>query len=215
MTEPRQVEAPQYRRPLTIIGLSTVAIGLAGVGTGMVIHRLDHDHDYSTRSTMILAAVLVAAVVSSWLLLREMRRPPTEGPLTPMERKNRNILVGSALLGGVMSLVLFLASDREALLRGGSLFSDGPLPPLVAAMLIAVMGLILPLISYYWHRTVDEQEVDAYKTGALYALYAYLLGAPIWWLAWRGGFAPEPNGIVIFFATVAVMNIVWLWKKYR
>ena len=101
---------------------------------------------------------------------------------------------------------------------GGSsplfMFSDQPLPPLTAALVIAVIVLILP-VSLYWQRVVDEQEADAYKTGALWGIYVYWIGAAVWWFAWRGGFAPEPNGILIYFATIFTVGAIWLWKKYR
>jgi hypothetical protein len=41
-----------------------------------------------------------------------------------------------------------------------------------------------------------------------------MIGAPVWWFAWRGGFAPEPRGVIIYVATVSVLGIIWIWKKY-
>jgi hypothetical protein len=33
--------------------------------------------------------------------------------------------------------------------------------------------------------------------------------------AWRGGFVPEPNGFIIYYATITTLSLVWAWKKYR
>jgi hypothetical protein len=134
--------------------------------------------------------------------------------LTRKERLNRNILFLCAALGGVMGLGMSLAGDG-GLADGGGLFSNAPLPTWLAVVLVLIIGLVVPIISFFWHRTVDEQEADAYKTGALWAFYVYGVGAPIWWLSWRGGFAPEPSGIAIYFATMLTVLIVWTWKKYR
>ena len=41
-----------------------------------------------------------------------------------------------------------------------------------------------------------------------------MIGAPVWWFAWRGGFAPEPDGVIIYAVTVSVLGIIWIWKKY-
>ena len=51
--------------------------------------------------------------------------------------------------------------------------------------------ILLPLpgcISLYWHLHVaDEQEAAAYSRGALLGIYVFWIGAPVWWLLWRGG----------------------------
>jgi hypothetical protein len=81
---------------------------------------------------------------------------------------------------------------------------------------VLLIGLLLPAVSIYWHRhATDEVEADAYKTGALYALNVYMIGAPVWWFLWRGGLAPAPDGIAIYFITVATVGVIWLYRKYR
>jgi hypothetical protein len=113
-----------------------------------------------------------------------------------------------------MSMLLMFTQDGPNLTAG--LLSNEPLQPTVAIVLLVLMGVVLPIISYVWHRSaVDEQEVAAYKDGALWGLNVFMLGTPIWWIAWRGGFVPAPDMIFIYFATVFVMGAVWMWKKYR
>ena len=167
------------------------------------------------RFSLLPVALLLAGCV--WLILRDVRRPTGEEPLTRKERLNRNILIGSGALGGAMGVTMVLAvlaSGQE--ITPGTVLSSAPLPAGVALVLVLVLGLVVPAISIYWHRTaVDEQEADAYKTGALFGLYVFMIGAPAWWFAWRGGFAPEPNGIAIYFATILTVGAIWIWKKYR
>ena len=64
-------------------------------------------------------------------------------------------------------------------------------------------------------RAIDEQEASAYRDGGYYAAYALLIGAPTWWMLWRGSFVPEPDGVAIFMLFALIWTAVWFWKKYR
>ncbi|HEV7232645.1 MAG TPA: hypothetical protein VGN36_00270 [Sphingorhabdus sp.] len=138
-----------------------------------------------------------------------------KAPLSKRERLNRNLLIACLVLGAVMGLVMGLVESRDA--SGDiSMFSNSPLPTGIALAFAFVWVVIVPAIAWYWHRyAVDEQERHAYREGAYYAFYAYGVGAPLWWLLWRGGLVPEPDGIVIYYITIGVCGVVWLWKKYR
>ncbi len=95
-----------------------------------------------------------------------------------------------------------------------AVFSNGPVPLAVAA--VAIVGWLLAVaLSLQWHRTVDEHEARTYEFGGLAGLYLYSVLAPAWWLAWRGGLAPEPDSMVIFLAVMLVWGIGWLWRRYR
>ena len=136
-------------------------------------------------------------------------------PLTKKERLNRNLLMACVVLGAVMGLVMGLVESRDSS-EDMSMFSNSPLPTGVALAFGFVWIVIVPAIGWYWHRyAVDEQERHAYREGAYYAFYAYGFGAPLWWLLWRGGLVSEPDGIVIYYITIGVCGVVWLWKKYR
>lgn len=213
-TESDGIAARRFWRWLRVFGLGTAMIFLAGVGAGFLIGHLEHQGGFSLRPALILGLILILVVGCLWLMVRELRAPTGEEPLTPKERLNRNILLGCVILGGVIGIVMSLAAEGGVTSAGG-VFSNDPLPTWLAVVLVVTLGVGTPVISYFWRRTVDEQEADAYKTGALYSFYVYGIGAPLWWLSWRGGFAPEPSGIVIYFATIFTALIVWTWKKYR
>lgn len=201
-------------RTARIAGWGIGSVALIGVGAGFVVAHLEEGGRIGTTGGLILGGIVLAALICLWQLARAAQRPSGEAPLTPKERLNRNILIASAALGGIMGAAVAIASGE-----GIGLFSplsDAPLPPLVALAMVLVTGVLVPALSFVWHRSaIDEQEVDAYKTGALYGLYVYMIGAPVWWFAWRGGFVPEPNGVIIFFVTVTTVGVVWMWKKYR
>jgi len=213
MTEEVDPGRARQWRFLRILALGTVLLFTVGVTIGLVAAHVTRDGDASPRFLAILAVAVAVAAGAAWLLLRETRRPTGEAPLTRKERLNRNILIGSGLLGGVLGVTMVLAAGTDDPLAA---FLDAPLPPWVAAAFIVILAVVLPALSFYWQKAaVDELEIDAYKTGALYALYVYMIGAPIWWFAWRGGFAPEPSGVAIYFITTFTMLIVGFAKKYR
>ncbi len=212
MTAEEDLGKARLWRLVRIVALGTVLLFSTGVTIGLIAAHFARDGGASTRFLMILAGAAILVLGAGWLLLRETRRATGEAPLTRKERLNRNILLGSGLLGGVMGVVMVLASRTS---DPWAVFSDAPLPPVLALAFVVILGVVLPILSIYWQKAaVDELEVDAYKTGALYALYVYMIAAPIWWFAWRGGFAPEPSGVALYFLTIFTMLIVWLGKKY-
>lgn len=214
MAEPRTTAASLLWRWAGIIGLTLAMAFLLGVGVGFVKGYSDHGGGLGIKAVAILAALLLALTGCAWLLQRLIRSARPEEPLTRKERLNRNILIAAGLLGGVIGMVLALTGTNGAP-AFADVFSDGPLPAGLAIALVVTIGVLVPAISLYWHRhAVDEQESAAYKNGALIALYVYMIGAPVWWFAWRGGFAPEPHGVIIYVATVSVLGIIWIWKKY-
>lgn len=214
VTDPDTVVPSRFWKFLRIVGLSLALVFLMGVAAGFLASHLERHGGIDALAVAFLGALALVTIACGWLMLREIRKPTGEEPLTPKERLNRNILIGCGLLGGIMGVVMAVSGDG-GLANGTGVFSNEPLPAGVAIVLVLIVGVLVPAISIYWHRLVDEQEADAYKTGALFAFYVYALGAPLWWLAWRGGFAPSPNGFVIYFATMLTVGSIWLWKKYR
>lgn len=144
----------------------------------------------------------------------------TEGAMTerktPRERRSNAILLGAALLGVAIAIALALSGSATGPHRLSDNILHAAIPPVLAMILAIVVAIIVPLLSEYWARKVaDEQEMSAVRDGAYFAFYVYGCGAPAWWLLSRGGLAPAPDGIIIYYATILVFSVVWLWKKYR
>jgi uncharacterized integral membrane protein len=199
-------------RWLRILALGTVTLLLSGYALGFTVGALQHEHGLHTDKVIKITVLALALLGCGLLLVREVRARAGEDPLTRQERLNRNLLVISGFLGVVIALVMAFTEVESG---GDGFLSNDPLPPVVAILLILVTGLLVPAISIYWQRIIDEQEADATKAGALFAVYTYGIGAPVWWIAWRGGFVAPPDGFIIYFATMTVICAVWLWKKYR
>jgi hypothetical protein len=204
----------QFWRGVRIAALSFAVLLVGAVAAGFIVASIDHAHAFSLKKAATLAAIVSTLGVLVWLAGREIRASAGGDPLMPRERANRNLLVVSFALGIVTAIMIVVASEGT-ISNGGGIFSNEPLPPGVAAILLLLLGIAVPAIGVFWHPVIDEQEADAYKSGALYGIYVYGLGAPLWWLAWRGGFVPEPNGFIIYYATITTLSLVWAWKKYR
>jgi hypothetical protein len=161
-------------------------------------------------SATLIASLAVAAVLAALCGYFAYRGLRAVGASAPRDRRNALTLIVAGALGGVIAVVMLMAGPSP------TMFGNDPIPARYAIILALMIGVLLPVISIYWHlRVVDEQEAAAYNKGTLLAMYAFWIGAPVWWLLWRGGLAPAPDGIAICFTTLIVAGIVWLWAKYR
>lgn len=162
------------------------------------------------------ATIIIGLAFAIWRNVSKMKAS-NEG-LTRREKLNRNMIYGLGLAGGAIGLLLAFYDTRVVTSDAGALpiFTDSPMPPVIALMLIFFWTVIMPIVAWFWHkRAIDEQEASAYRDGGYYAAYAFFIGAPTWWILWRGGFVPEPDGVAIFMLFVSIWTIVWFWKKYR
>ena len=195
------------------------ALGGAGVITGFIAGHQEHGGGaMSGRDLLILAVAglfVLGCLYGGWRAVRSLRAASAaDGPPTPREGRYRLVMVLAGLLGGAIGLILMLQDDA----LGGTPLSllNGPLSPGVAIVLALLVGVLLPALSIYWHvRAIDEQEAAAYNKGALFAMYAYWVGAPVWWLLWRGGLVAAPDGVLIYVATAVIATVIWFWAKYR
>jgi hypothetical protein len=191
----------------------------AGVITGFIAARQEHGGGaMSGRDLLILAGAglfVLGCLYAGWRAVLSLRAASAAGgPPTPREGRYRMVMILAGLLGGAISLTLVLQNDA---LTGTPLsLLNGPLSPGVAIALALLVGVLLPALSIYWHlRAIDEQEAAAYNKGALFAMYAYWVGAPVWWLLWRGGLVAAPDGVLIYVATAIIATVTWFWAKYR
>lgn len=160
----------------------------------------------------IFVAVILVLAFAIWKLA-EQKKQSGERVLR-REKLNNRVIWGCGVIGGVIGLTLAAADMMGA--NDGNIFGSGALPPIIAIILSIVLGLVMPAVTIYWHKhVVDEQEDAAYRAGALIAMYAFWYVAPVWWLLWRGGFLPSPNGVALYLMTTFIALVVWSWKKYR
>jgi hypothetical protein len=203
-------------RRIALIGLSGLgAVFMVGVIAGVVAAHSESGDPVTVKLVSLLAAAAVMFGGLLWLGWRNIKALAiSDGAPSRRERLNRWVLVGCGALGGLIAVAMMAGGGDSSGASG--IFSNAPLPPALALGLAAIVLILMPAISAYWHlRVIDEQEAKAYGNGALTAFYTYIVGAPGWWLLWRGGWVPAPDGIAIYLIVIAVALIGWFWSKYR
>ncbi|GAA3250498.1 hypothetical protein [Sphingomonas yabuuchiae] len=135
----------------------------------------------------------------------------------PSERANHRLLALSGGIGGLAGLALatvsFVSTPQGRHLDHDAVWTS-PLPLWFAILMALVWGVVIPVISWRWHRVVDEHERQAYRDGAVASFYTVALSVPVWWFLWRGGALPPVQFEWVYGAMLIVGSVVWLWRKY-
>ncbi|WP_411290275.1 hypothetical protein [Sphingorhabdus sp.] len=215
MVDPVEDENAGGRQILWMM-LSTLGI-MATIGAVigyLAAHQAEGGGPLDT-ATIVTVTVLTAIIAALCLVIWRGRHRIKNSGFRETSRDKMNVRMtwGSGIFGGLIALALIAGDIMGA--NDGNIFGSGALPPTLAIILSVAIGIVLPAVTYYWHkRVIDEQEEAAYRTGALIAIYAFWFIAPVWWLLWRGGMLPAPDGVALYLMTTFVALIVWFWKKY-
>ena len=220
MTDADEMANNNGRRMLWVIVSGLGIMMTAGAVAGyLAAHEAQGGGALGTAGIVTLcvcAAIITGLAFAIWRNVSKMKAS-NEG-LTRREKLNRNMIYGFVLVGGAIGLLpaFYDTSVGNSDTGPALILADSPMPPVVALMLVFFWAVIMPIIAWFWHkRAIDEQEASAYRDGGYYAAYAFMIGAPMWWILWRGGFAPEPDGVAIFMLFASLWTAVWFWKKYR
>lgn len=217
MVEPVDEQGSNGRR---ILWMMLSGLGIVMTAGAVAGHQSHGGGSLGTAGIVVMVvfgAIIIGLGYAIWRNAATLKRE--EDDLTRRERLNRNIMIGCLALGAVMGGALAATGDFDVSDPSSgplAIFDDGPLPRAVALSIVFIWGVAMPVVAWFWHtRAIDEQEASAYRDGGYYAAYAYLILAPAWWVLWRGGLLPEPNGVAIFIAFTSIWSAVWFWKKYR
>jgi hypothetical protein len=190
----------------TVAGLSLVL--MAGVFAGYLSAAIEHGGP-SLIDAIILACIagLIALIAyGGWRFW-----PATSGePIANSTRKGARILFAMCGLGMVIGFA-FAASEESGSL---SLFSNGPIGTVTAAVAIAGWTIAVPVLTWMWWRTVDEHETAVYAESSLISFHIYLIGAPTWWLATRAGWLPAQDPMIVWLVVAIVWTVIWLYRRY-
>jgi hypothetical protein len=220
MIDRDEIAGSNVRRMMWVIVSGLGIVMTAGAVAGyLAAHEAQGGGALGTAGILTLcgfAAIIIGLAYAIWRNVSKMKAS-NEG-LTRREKLNRKIVWGCGLAGGAIGLFLafYETSVGNSDTGPALIFADSPMPPVIALMLAFFWAVIMPIIAWFWHkRAIDEQEASAYRDGGYYAAYAFMIGAPTWWMLWRGGLAPEPDGVAIFMLFASLWTAVWFWKKYR
>lgn len=207
---------PSSKHTILLVIYSFISITCLAYTSGYILGHFLGDYNGTSFTTGLkIGAMVTIIIISTYAAIRtyKIRKTIVEPP-TKKENIRNNLLIISGIIGGIIGVILAVQAINSDELSLNSII-NAPIPTLLALALAFFWAIIMPIICYYWYKNVDEQEMHAVRIGAYYSLYIYMIGAPTWWILWRGGLVPQPNGIIIYIITVYSFCGIWLWKKYR
>lgn len=209
MTKPDDADRP----PRTLAGalVLSVAFVLGMFALGMLVATAEVLSDRAAPEFAVYlggAIALSILALASWLVYRNRR--VLSLPSSPRQREAGLMLYLSAGVGlaVVIALIWLVGADFGTKV----IFSDEPLS-LATVLILAGAFAIGIVLSIRWMVLLDEHERAAHDFGAVVAFYLYLTVSAIWWLLARGGLAPWPNGILIFWLAFAAWVAGWAWRR--
>ncbi len=209
--EPNAAAWTTARHLAMLLGGGLLAVFAVGVAVGFATVAAQNGWSKPVKSAAVLGLAAALVALGAWLAWRGLKAMTgRQLILAPSTRRARSILFLSMLVGAAIGILLTIGGID----KGPIELTTGPIPPVVAAIVIAIWLIAMPWLSWIWWRNVDEVEAEAYKIGALWGIYAYAFIAPAWWIGWRGGFLPEPQEMITFGIVMLVWGIGWLRGKY-
>ncbi len=121
------------------------------------------------------------------------------------------------LVIGVLFAVGFVGGLSTALVEevtdGG--WMTGTVPPWFA--LVAAAGTVLALVvgSWIFYRRIDELERHDNMFAGAVGANVVMVGYPVWFILWKGGWLPEPEHSLLFAALFVATMATYLYRKFR
>lgn len=199
------------KRIVSLVGGGTLMIFSLGVVAGYTKAAL-------AKGTLGWKAAVVFTIAGAlfacglWLVRRSLANRGLAR--SPKMREYQIVVIATAFFGGIVGMLMQIGSSGDDHNALSGLSYNAPLSPLVSVIILGSLPL-LAWLYYRWHKTADEHEQAAYNFGAVLGIYTYFFASVGWWVAWRGGYLPEPNGFAIFWAVIIVWSIGWLWHRFR
>lgn len=207
----RSDEMSPLKRAALVFGGVLISVFALGVIAGYTKAEIEHGN-FGWKALLVYSLAGALVLGGLWMVRRGLTKFAL--PKSPRMREYQLVVLGTCLLGAVLGGLMQLGAPAGAD-TGFNIFSyEAPMSPAVAAVMLASLPL-LAWLYYRWHKTADEHEQAAYNFGAVLGIYTYFFASIGWWVAWRGGLLPEPNGFAIFWAVLVVWSVGWLWHRFR
>lgn len=149
-------------------------------------------------------------------MMAQISRPGVSEPLSTFERLERGrrrrkfaIIAAMGVVGGIGGGIVGARED-------GHLFDLAhPWPPLLCLALAAAFLLAIGVGKFILRRQIDEVERMAKLRGTHAGAVLFLIGYPVWFLLWKGGFLPEPQHVAMFVIVLVASVLASLFYKFR
>lgn len=165
--------------------------------------------------TILILASSFAIVIVTVLWLKALGLSgKSDEPIAASTKKNRRIIILCAIFGGVWATLFFASfalSDVD--LSNASLFSNAPLPPVLAIGSAAILLTGLVYASLEWHKACDEHERAAINAGLYASFFFYSAVAPAWWMAQRSMLFPAQDPMIMYAMVLIIFSAVWTYKR--
>jgi len=79
----------------------------------------------------------------------------------------------------------------------------------------AVTLLVLAIGSILFFRRIDEFERQDNLFASAVATNVVLIGYPVWFMLWKGGWVAEPEHSLVFAALFVAASVAYLYRKFR
>ena len=135
--------------------------------------------------------------------------PKGEGERREAARRRSRIVITVALFAFGLGTGL-LIEDREG--AGSGVWGWTPTSALIVAALFLVAVTIGSIV---YNRVTDEMERQRAYRAAAVGGNVFMIGYPLWYLLWKGGFVPEPSHWVMFVAFLGSMIAATAWYRFR
>lgn len=214
-SDPLHEDHPMSRKTVALsVLLGLVAlIGLSWavqvVGWAIVVDDFAWD---SAAGRRLMIAFPVCLIIGGSALWGLMRLKPWGDPMSPRTRKTYTRIALAVLVLIPATMVLFISTFSRENMYG--IFSDSALSPGISIYAI-VSWLVAVTIIGWAVLCTDEHERRANELSFITGGAIFITVTPAWWLAARADLLPQPNAMVLWFATVPTMAIVALWYQFR
>lgn len=197
-------------RTIQLIVAVPLFVTALGVFTGGLVVAVQEGSITGRMVAILLLMLAVAAAAAFWVWKLGILTRSTE-PVSASTKRAKLFMGLSMAIGVIIGLGFAIGGDSP----GGTsdLFSNGPLDPQLATGLIAIYLIGVPVVGWFWHRSIDEHEALANQQGALAGVYAYSMIAPTWWVGERAGLFPPQEPMIVFAIVMTIWLLVWSYKR--
>jgi hypothetical protein len=128
-----------------------------------------------------------------------------------MMRRRRALVIGALFFAGLgTGFYVGFGEGRSAFHGAESIWT-----PTLAVALILCFAVAMIGGTFFLKGVMDELERERTYKAAAFGSALFMIGYPLWFLLWKGGFVAEPVHWLIYAVFVVGMLLATLWYRFR